>query len=104
MNHSQINSQTVLAGKQAIVLSWLAEVENSSLRSLMAIIGGVVGLNLLAQVAIPLPWTPVPITGQTFGVALIALLWGRRDGLAVFAGYLAWGIWGFPYWQPEKLA
>ena len=35
-------------------------------------------LVLCAHIAIPLPWTPVPITGQTFGVLLVAILLGAR--------------------------
>ena len=35
---------------------------------------------LCAHIVIPLPWTPVPITGQTFGVLLVAVLLGARRG------------------------
>src|ERR1700723_3755823 len=35
-------------------------------------------LILCAHVVIPLPFTPVPITGQTFGVLLVAVLFGAR--------------------------
>lgn len=53
-------------------------------------------LALFARVAIPLPFTPVPITGQTLGVLLVgALLGGRRGALAVLA-YLAEGLAGLP--------
>jgi len=34
-------------------------------------------VGLLAQARITLPWTPVPITGQTFGVLLAAVLLGQ---------------------------
>ncbi|MEO0336495.1 MAG: biotin transporter BioY, partial [Pseudomonadota bacterium] len=80
----------------AVVLDWLSGVENQALKSAFAVIGGILGLSVLAQIAVPLPWTPVPITGQTFGVALIALLWGRTHGLAVFAGYLSLAFVGAP--------
>ena len=41
-------------------------------------------LTLCAHIVIPLPFTPVPITGQTFGVLLVAVLLGaRRSALAV---------------------
>ena len=45
-------------------------------------------LSLLAQVAIPLPFTPVPLTGQTFGVFLAALLLGRKRVVAAVTVYL----------------
>lgn len=51
---------------------------------------------LLSQLRIVLPWTPVPITGQTFGVLLIpAALGALRGTLAVFI-YLVAGIAGLP--------
>lgn len=62
----------------------------------MAVVGGALALALLAQISIPLPWTPVRITGQTFGVALMALLWGRRLGVATFATYVLFGALGAP--------
>ncbi len=57
---------------------------------------GVMFVALLAQLTIPLPWTPVPITGQTFGVALMALLFGRNRSLAVMTAYLLIGGLGAP--------
>jgi len=51
---------------------------------------------LLAQVAIPLPFSPVPITGQTFAVLLVGALLGRaRGGLSVLL-YLLEGAAGLP--------
>lgn len=60
------------------------------------------GLSLLAQIAIPLPWTPVPITGQTFGVALTALIWGRKRATATILSYLALGTLGLPIFAMGK--
>lgn len=80
----------------SIASGWFRGVENSALRSVLVVVLGVFALSLLAQVVIPLSWTPVPITGQTFGVALIALLWGRKQGLAVFAAYLTLAYLGVP--------
>ncbi len=53
-------------------------------------------LVLSARVAIPLPGTPVAITGQTFGVQLLALLWGSRPAAALFATYAILGTIGLP--------
>lgn len=61
----------------------------------LAIIG-VVALALSAQVIIPLPFTPVPITGQTFVVLLLAAAYGARRGLASVALYLLAGVAGLP--------
>jgi biotin transport system substrate-specific component len=57
---------------------------------------GLVLLISLAQVKIPLPFTPVPITGQTFGVALIALSWGRVRAPLIVLSYLLLGALGLP--------
>lgn len=57
---------------------------------------GVIMLALLAQVKITLAWTPVPITGQTFGVSLLALAWGSRLSGMTFVTYLSAGFLGAP--------
>ncbi|MGE3975234.1 MAG: biotin transporter BioY [Bdellovibrionales bacterium] len=57
---------------------------------------GVGLLSLLAQVTIRLPFTPVPITGQTFGVFLVTLLLGRRMATATVISYLGVGAIGLP--------
>ncbi len=68
--------------------TWLAE---------LAILATGVGLiALLAQIVIPLSWTPVPITGQTFGVTLVALAWGRKRAASVMAVYILIGAMGLP--------
>jgi biotin transporter BioY len=38
------------------------------------------GVAALAQIEIPLPFTPVPITGQTFGVLLVGAALGSKRG------------------------
>ena len=42
-------------------------------------VAGALLLSLLAQVAIPLPFTPVPITGQTLGVLLVGAAYGPGE-------------------------
>lgn len=63
---------------------------------------GVLCLSLLAQIAIPLPWTPVPITGQTFGVVLIALMFGKKRAMTIILSYLSLGVLGFPIFAMGK--
>ena len=69
---------------------------SSKLADLGLLVGGIAMLAVLAQVRIPLPWTPVPITGQTFGVALLSLLLGRRLGFATVVSYVFVGGLGLP--------
>mgnify|MGYP003347410151 CR=1 FL=1 len=52
-----------------------------------------------AQVVIAIPGTPVPITGQTFGVLLVGAALGARRGLASMALYLVLGILGAPIFR-----
>jgi biotin transport system substrate-specific component len=60
-------------------------------------------LVLCAHIVIPLPWTPVPITGQTFGVLLVAVLLGARRGAITLILYLIEGAAGLPVFQPLGL-
>jgi biotin transport system substrate-specific component len=60
------------------------------------VLGASLVIALSAQVAIQLPFSPVPITGQTMAVLLVgALLGSRRGALAVLA-YMAEGLAGLP--------
>lgn len=52
---------------------------------------------LFAQIVYFLPWTPVPITGQTFAVLLIAAMLGSKRGTACVVLYLAEGGLGLPF-------
>src|SRR3954469_7829284 len=56
---------------------------------------GVTLLALSAQISIPLPNTPVPLTGQTFGVLLIGGAYGATRGFATMAAYLVVGGLGY---------
>lgn len=60
-------------------------------------------LALCAHIVIPLPWTPVPITGQTFGVLLVGVLLGARRGGIALVLYLLEGAAGLPVFQPLGL-
>ena len=51
---------------------------------------------LAAQVSIGLPFTPVPITGQTFAVVLVGASLGALLGLASLGLYLLVGALGAP--------
>ena len=66
------------------------------LRDLGLVVGFTVLMILLAQVRVPLPFTPVPITGQTLGVLLTGAALGSRRGAATMALYLVLGSGGAP--------
>ncbi len=76
----------------------LADAVPRSLLADITLIVGAAGLvGLLAQISIPLGFTPVPVTGQTLGVLLAgsALGW-RRAGLSMSL-YLLAGLAGVPW-------
>ena len=71
-------------------------------RSRVATITMMIGFALLtalaAQIRIPLPGTPVPITGQTFAVLLAGAALGSRAGAGSQAIYWALGAIGLPFY------
>lgn len=54
---------------------------------------------VLAQIRIPLPFTPVPITLQTFAVLLAGVVLGSQWGGLSQALYVAIGLGGMPWFQ-----
>lgn len=82
------------------VFRWRYEL---SVPKKLALAIGVAGLTgLLAQTRILLPWSPVPVTGQTFAVLLAGVLLGRWWGgisLAIYAGVGAAGLSWFSGWS-----
>lgn len=67
------------------------------IRSLYLIVLGSLLLAALAQIKVVLPFTPVPITGQTFGVLLIGAALGSKGGAATIILYLTEGAMGLPF-------
>ncbi len=65
-------------------------------QEVLLILSGSLLVGLMAQIAISLPFTPVPITGQTFGVLLVGALLGSRRGALALGLYLLEGIAGLP--------
>jgi biotin transport system substrate-specific component len=55
----------------------------------------------LAQVSFPLPFTPVPITGQTLGVLLVGAAYGPGLGIATVLLYLGYAVVGLPALAPN---
>ena len=55
----------------------------------------------LAQLSWKLPFTPVPITGQTLGVLLVGAAYGPALGAATMLLYLVWAVIGVPVLAPQ---
>ncbi|MCD4685112.1 MAG: biotin transporter BioY [Anaerolineae bacterium] len=66
------------------------------LYDLLMVFGGAVFVALSAQAAVYLPFSPVPVTGQTLAVLLVGVLLGRQRGTAAVLVYLAEGAMGLP--------
>ena len=69
---------------------------STALTNAVLVVSGVLGLAALAQVAVPVPGSPVPVTGQTLGVLLLGTTYGSTLGFTTFALYLLAGIAGAP--------
>ena len=60
------------------------------------ILTGTVFLAVMAQISIPIPGSPVPLTGQTLGVLLLGTAYGAGLGFSTIAFYLLMGMAGAP--------
>lgn len=77
------------------VFRWRYEL---SIPTKLALAVGIACLTgLAAQVRFPLPWSPVPVTGQTFAVLLAGVLLGRWWGGISLAIYAGLGVAGVPW-------
>jgi biotin transport system substrate-specific component len=80
----------------AATLRWAILPGGGLLADVLLVAGGAGFVALAAQVSIALPFTPVPITGQTFAVVLVGAGLGAVLGLASLGLYLFVGALGAP--------
>jgi len=69
---------------------------STALSNLGLVLGGTAFLAAMAQISIPVPGSPVPVTGQTLAVLLLGTAYGATLGFSTFAFYLLMGIAGAP--------
>jgi len=69
----------------------------SRVRDTALVLGGAALTGLAAQIAVPVPGSPVPVTGQTFAALLVGTALGARRGLLSLAVYALAGIAGMPW-------
>jgi biotin transport system substrate-specific component len=72
------------------------------LTDVLLVLAGTGFVALAAQVSIKLPFTPVPITGQTFAVVLVGASLGALLGLASLGLYLFVGGLGAPVYADQS--
>lgn len=65
---------------------------------IVLVVAGSLVMAGLAQISVQLPFTPVPVTGQTLGVLLVGGALGAVLGGASMLLYLAWGAIGLPFY------
>ena len=61
------------------------------------VIGGSIFMAICAQISFHIPFNPVPITGQTFGVLLTGAVLGSNRGSLAMLAYLTEGAAGLPF-------
>jgi biotin transport system substrate-specific component len=66
------------------------------------IVAGALLIYLTTLISIPVPGSPVPVTGQTFGVLLVGGALGFRRGIASTALYVLLGVVGLPFFAEGK--
>lgn len=86
---------TTLSRRRPVVLADLAGTALLGDVVLVALAAAFVGA--LAQVAVRIPGTPVPVTGQTLGVLLAGSALGMRRALAAMLVYAGLGFAGLPW-------
>ncbi|MFD9194963.1 biotin transporter BioY [Streptomyces phaeochromogenes] len=69
----------------------------SRVRDAALVAGGAALTGLAAQIAVPVPGSPVPVTGQTFAALLVGTALGTGRGLASLALYALLGLAGVPW-------
>ncbi len=82
-------------GSQAHVQEWM--------RQCAIVIAASLFVALCAQITLPLPFTPVPLTMQNLGVLLVGMALGSKRGFAALALYLVEGASGMPVFNPTGL-
>jgi biotin transport system substrate-specific component len=80
----------------------IGERMGSRLRHIALIAVGAALIYASSRIVIPVPGSPVPITGQTFGVLLVGGALGFRRGLASSALYVLIGLIGLPFFAEGK--
>jgi biotin transport system substrate-specific component len=90
-------SASSLVGQRPVLADRLP-LSHVATRDVVLVAGGALLTAAAAQVAVPLPFTPVPLTGQTFAVLLVAAALGPlRGGLAQVV-YIALAMVGLPFY------
>lgn len=100
---SAVNTLHSAAHSPATLRSAIAP-RSTALTHALFIVGGVSFIAAMAQISLPVPGSPIPVTGQTLAVLLIGTTYGARLGFSTFAIYLLAGVAGAPIFAPSATA
>jgi biotin transport system substrate-specific component len=87
--------------KQDSVGSLSAPAPRVGWNNVLAVVSATALVAICAHIAVPLGFTPVPVTMQTFAVLLLGLLFGPGAAFACLALYLMEGAVGLPVFSPH---
>ncbi|MEI5103353.1 biotin transporter BioY [Streptomyces sp. PmtG] len=88
------------AGRPGQVLADL--IPASRLRDATLVLGGAALTGIAAQISVPVPGSPVPVTGQTFAALLVGTALGARRGFLSLALYALVGMAGVPWFAEAR--
>ncbi|CAL9572029.1 biotin transporter BioY [Streptomyces sp. NPDC090994] len=89
-----MSTATVLARPGRVLADLLPA---SRVRDAALVAGGAALTGLAAQIAVPVPGSPVPVTGQTFAALLVGTALGAGRGVLSLALYALVGMAGVPW-------
>ncbi|MGW0082949.1 biotin transporter BioY [Streptomyces sp. NPDC003393] len=89
-----MSTATVTARPGAVLADLLPA---SRVRDAALVVGGAALTGLAAQLSVPIPHSPVPVTGQTFAALLVGTALGARRGFFSLALYALAGVAGVPW-------
>lgn len=97
MSTSAANSAIVRPGSVLADVLPASTAARARLRDMALVVGGAALTGVAAQLAVPVPGSPVPVTGQTFAALLVGAGLGARRALASLGLYAAAGAAGMPW-------
>ncbi|GAA0926858.1 biotin transporter BioY [Streptomyces thermoalcalitolerans] len=90
-----MSTAAVTPARTGIVLADLLPA--SRVRDVALVVGGAALTGVAAQIAVPVPGSPVPVTGQTFAALLVGTSLGAGRGFLSLALYVLAGAVGVPW-------
>ncbi|MEV0776930.1 biotin transporter BioY [Streptomyces sp. NPDC050433] len=83
----------------AVLADLLPAARNRYAVDTALVLGGAALTGIAAQLAVPVPGSPVPVTGQTFAALLVGTALGARRGFLALAVYTLVGMAGMPWFS-----